>query len=149
MSGAERTHALEAWRAYFETSQLITAQLDASLREHSGLDLGDYNILLVLAEAPQHTLRMSVLARCVVFSVPRLSHRIGVLVGRGWVSKVPCPDDRRASNIVLTDPGREVFAQAARRHREDVRAVFDDVLSDEQVSALASAMIAMREAVVG
>ena len=67
------TRTMEAWRLYFETSQRVMAQLGAALKDDAGMDLADFNLVMVLAEAPQSTLRMTVLAEKIVFSVPRLS----------------------------------------------------------------------------
>lgn len=141
------TRTMEAWRLYFETSQRVMAQLGAALKEDAGMDLADYNLLMVLAEAPQRTLRMTVLADRIVFSVPRLSYRIGVLVDRGWVLKEACAEDRRAHNIVLTEAGAAALVAAGRDHRAQIRAVFDARLSAEDVDDLARIMAKIRPAV--
>ena len=138
---------MEIWRTYFETSQRVMARLQARLKEDAGMDASDYNLLMVLAEAPERTLQMSVLADRIVFSVPRLSYRIGVLVERGWVDKLPCADDRRAHNIVLTEDGARALMRAGRDHRREIHAVFDGVLNEEDMAALERVMGKMRAAV--
>lgn len=138
---------MESWRLYFETSQRVMAQLVAALKEDAGMDLADYNLLMVLAEAPARTLTMSVLAERIVFSVPRLSYRIGVLVERGWVLKQPCPDDGRAHNVILTDEGAAALIAAGRDHRQQIHEVFDAVLDADDIAALARVMGKMRAAV--
>ncbi len=138
---------MEAWRLYFETSQRVMAQLGTALKGDAGMDLADYNLLMVLAEAPDRTLTMSVLAERIVFSVPRLSYRIGVLVERGWVLKEPCPDDRRAHNIVLTDDGAGALVAAGRDHRQQIHRLFDAVLDADDIDALARIMGKMHAAV--
>ena len=143
--GEART--LEVWRTYLETSERVMTRLQAGLKADAGMDMADYNLLMVLAEAPERTLTMSVLADRIVFSVPRLSYRIGVLVERGWVDKLPCAEDKRAHNIVLTEDGARALMRAGRDHREQIRAVFDDVLDEDDIAALETVMEKMRAAV--
>ena len=143
------TRTMEAWRLYFETSQRLMAQLGAALKEDAGMDFADYNLLMVLAEAPGRTLRMTVLAEKIVFSVPRLSYRIGVLVDRGWVLKEACAKDRRAHNIILSEAGAAALVAAGRDHRAQIRAVFDSQLDADDIDDLARIMGKMRTAVDG
>lgn len=143
------TRTMEAWRLYFETSQRVMAQLGAALKDDAGMDLADFNLLMVLAEAPQRTLRMTVLAEKIVFSVPRLSYRIGVLVDRGWVLKEACAEDRRAHNIILAEAGATALVAAGRDHRAQIRAVFDSQLDADDIDDLARIMGKMRTAVEG
>lgn len=138
---------MEAWRLYFETSQRVMAQLGAALKDDAGMDFADYNLLMVLAEAPQRTLRMTVLAEKIVFSVPRLSYRIGVLVDRGWVLKESCTEDRRAHNIILTEAGTAALIAAGRDHRAQIHEVFDAQLDAEDIDDLARIMGKMRNAI--
>lgn len=141
--------ALDAWRLYFETSQRVAARLGAALKDDAGMDLPEYNLLLVLAEEPGRRLRMSVLADRLVFSVPRLSYRVGVLVERGWVRKEPCPDDGRAHDVTLTEDGFHALVRAGRGHRAQIRQVFDAVLDADDITALARIMGKISDAVHG
>ncbi|MGO1399266.1 MAG: MarR family winged helix-turn-helix transcriptional regulator [Brevibacterium yomogidense] len=141
------TRTMEAWRLYFETSQRVMARLGAALKDDAGMDFADYNLLMVLAEAPQRTLRMTVLAEKIVFSVPRLSYRIGVLVDRGWVLKEACAEDRRVHNIILTDAGAAALVAAGRDHRAQIHEVFDARLSTDDIDDLARIMAKIRPAV--
>lgn len=134
---------MAAWRTSFETAQRLRTVLDRQLKEATGSDLVDLNLLMTLAEAEGRRLTMSVLAERLVFSVPRLSYRIRAHTDRGWVEKVPCVADARAHEIVLTDAGLERFGELGALHREHVRAVFDRALPLEQMEQLAAAMEAI------
>jgi DNA-binding MarR family transcriptional regulator len=52
-----------AWRALARAVLVIPRVLDAELLESQGLNLTEYNVLMNLSEAPNHSLRMSELAR--------------------------------------------------------------------------------------
>ena len=83
--------AQNAWRTYFETSQRLRQALEVQLKDDAGLDVSDYNTLLLLWEAPERTLTMSALAKKLVFSPSRLNYRIKVLVDAGLVTKTGVP----------------------------------------------------------
>jgi DNA-binding MarR family transcriptional regulator len=144
---ATRTTAVkaDAWRAYFETTQLLTAELERRLKADSGMDFGDYNILLVLSEAPEHRLRLGGLARAIAFGPNRLTYRLDVLERRGWVRREPCQDDKRGLEAVLTEDGRRVFRKASLPHSRDVYDVFLDHLTDEQAQALLEVFQPLRD----
>jgi DNA-binding MarR family transcriptional regulator len=91
----------------------------------------------MLSEARGRTLRMTELARQTNATLPRLSHVVDRLEGRGLVERHPCPEDRRATNAQLTDAGWAKVREAAPGHVATVRHHVVDALSDEQIDQLA------------
>lgn len=126
----------DVWRRYFESSALLTDRLERSLREQTGLSLADYNVLLLLTEAPENTLRMGELARRLVFSPSRLTYLVKTLTDRGLVDRRDCAQDGRGKEAVLTDAGRSAFRRAAVLHGRDVDALFLDGLDDRDAAVL-------------
>src|SRR2546423_11139546 len=94
-----------AWRAFLSTAQLLMDQLDRELQRDAGMPHAYYEILVVLSEAPQRTLRMSELAARTLSSRSRLSHAVAKLEQHGWVTRRDCPTDRRGQLAELTDAG--------------------------------------------
>ena len=80
----------QAWRAHLAVSKLLTRQLDRDLHSF-GLSINDYEILVVLSEAPGHRLRMTDLADATAQSRSRLSHQITRMEGSGLVRRDSCP----------------------------------------------------------
>jgi len=124
------------WRAFLEASQRLNEQLDRELWQQAGMPLAYYQILAMLSEAPDHTLRMSDLAHRTWSSRSRLSHAVDRLEENGWVQRVRCPTDKRGSFAVLTDAGYAVLADIAPTHVDSVRRHLFDQLTPEQVDAL-------------
>ena len=127
-----------AWRAYLQASMQLFQQLDGELQRDAGLPLAYYQTLAMLSEAPERTLRMSVLAQRTWSSRSRLSHAVDRLAERGWVRRLSCPGDRRGAYAQLTDEGFAVLAAAAPSHVASVRRHLFDLLSAEEVAALAA-----------
>lgn len=134
MNLLDSQRVLQSWRMYFETAQAIAAALEEGLRAH-GSDLGEYNILVVLAEAPDQTLTASELASKVVFSLPRLTYRITQLSQAGLVTKTACPSDKRSSNITLTAAGMTRLLELGKYHHVDIQAVLSP-LTPEMIAQL-------------
>lgn len=126
----------QAWRAYFETTALLEARLEASLKAAAGLTLADYNILLALTEADGFRLRLGELAERVVFSPSRLTYRIRELQRRGLVERIADATDGRGASAQLTAAGRAAFRDAARTHARDVEAAMLAQLTDDEAAAL-------------
>jgi DNA-binding MarR family transcriptional regulator len=125
-----------AWLAWLGATELLMGTLDGQLQRDAGFPHAYYAILAQLSAAPDRTLRMSDLASVVNASPSRLSHAIGKLEDRGWVSRRPGPTDRRSTLATLTDEGFAVLERHAPGHVEAVRTALFDPLTPEQVGQL-------------
>jgi len=126
-----------AWRAFLQASMQLFQQLDGELQRDAGLPLAYYQILAMLSEAPDCTLRMGALADRTWSSRSRLSHAIDRLEERGWVRRLTCPGDKRGAYAQLTREGYDVLDAAAPSHVESVRRHLFDLLEVDEVSQLA------------
>ena len=129
-----------AWRTLIKSTYSLLATLDHELQTEHGLTLNDYEVLAILSESPEQSLRMTDLASALRISPSGMTRRIDGLVKRGWVGRAACPEDRRGSYAVLTDAGFEVLRAAAPTHVRGVRQHFIDQLSERQLSNLTAAL---------
>jgi DNA-binding MarR family transcriptional regulator len=132
LSSAEQ----RAWRAYLRAVQQVQAQLDRELERDAGMPFAYFQILVMLSEAPERSLRMRDLAECTWSSRSRVSHAIDRLEERGWVERVSSLSDRRGAFAWLTDAGFDVLSAAAVKHVRSVRRHLFDRLTPEQVQQL-------------
>jgi DNA-binding MarR family transcriptional regulator len=128
----------QVWRSYLLGSARLAERLDADLREF-GIDLGEYEILVTLSEAPERRVRMSELADAVHQSRSRLTHTVTRLENAGLVDRSNCPTDRRGVWAHLTDEGMELLELAAPSHVEAVRRNFVEAISEEDYAAVGRA----------
>ena len=133
-----------AWRALINVTSGVMATLDGELRAEHGLSLGEYEVLVLLSETPEHSLRMTDLARHLRLSPSGITRRIDGLVRGGLVERRQCPSDRRGSNAVLTAEGFRRLEAAAPTHVRGVRAHFVDQLSARQLANLEAALSVVR-----
>src|ERR1700712_1786840 len=132
-----------AWLRFVMLLELMPGVIDAQLRRDADLSHFEYFVLAMLSEAPGRVLRMTGLATMTNATLPRLSHVVSRLEERGYVERRPCPEDRRATNAVLTARGWDKVVQAAPGHAGHVRAQVVDALSREQLAELAEICDAM------
>ena len=126
----------EAWVRLVAVVELLPGVLDAQLRTAAGLTHFEYFVLAMLSEASEHTLRMTSLALRTNATLPRLSHVVRRLEDRGLIERFPCPEDGRATNARLTEPGWDAVVAAAPGHVSTVRRNVLDPLTREQVAQL-------------
>lgn len=134
---------LDTWIRFIAVVELLPGVLDSQLRRDSDLSHFEYLVLAMLSEAPGRTLRMTALATRTSATLPRLSHVISRLEGRGLVERATSAQDRRATNVRLTDGGWDVVVAAAPGHVENVRRHVIDALSRDQVHELGEIAEAM------
>jgi DNA-binding MarR family transcriptional regulator len=128
---------LAAWRGLLRAHSALVRELDVELRADHDLSLHEYEVLLVLAQAPEARMRMSDLAAAVLLSQSGLTRLVDRLAGAGSVERTRCEDDRRGLNAELTGAGRARLEAARPSHLADVRASFLDRFDDAELHVLA------------
>src|SRR6185312_7396999 len=127
---------LESWLSIVRLMTWLPWSIDQQLQRDSKLGMVEYQVLAMLSESPEHTMRMSSLAEVTNASLARLSHLVKRLEGRGLVRREPDPTDGRFTNAILTADGFQTLADAAPGHVVHVRSLVIDVLSPEQLRRL-------------
>lgn len=124
-----------AWRAYLLMRRRLESHIAGHLQRESGLSSPDYEVLVNLSEAPDGTMRAGELLDSTEWEKSRLSHHLTRMEKRGLVRRDQCADDRRSSNIVITEAGRDAIAHAAPRHAQHVRTWFVEAMSRDELEA--------------
>jgi DNA-binding MarR family transcriptional regulator len=131
---------MRAWQAFLAAGALLDRRLDQQLRQEAGLSHTQYEILVRLAAAPGGELRMSDLAGALYTSRSGLSYQVTRLEKAGLVRRGSWPGDVRGVVAVLTEAGRQRLARAAPGHVAAVRRLLIDVLTGEQLAAVADGL---------
>jgi DNA-binding MarR family transcriptional regulator len=127
---------LESWLSVVRLMSWLPWSIDQQLQRDSNLGMVEYQVLAMLSERPERTMRMSALAEVTNASLSRLSHLVKRLEGRGLVRREADPTDGRFTNAILTDKGFRTLAEAAPGHVAHVRSLVIDALSPEQLRRL-------------
>ncbi|MFC8527397.1 MarR family winged helix-turn-helix transcriptional regulator [Nocardia sp. NPDC057227] len=135
----------ELWRAYLDATRLLFRDLDRQLTTDAGIAFADYEILVLLAEAPDRRLRMSALADASSTSRSGITRAVTRLEHSGRVRRVDCESDRRGAWAELTDTGAAELAAASPGHVAAVRETLLDRIDPADIPALTRAFRAVRD----
>ena len=127
------------WRDFMTMSSQLSRELDRRLQADAGISHADYSVLIMVHGAADHQLRTGELAELLAWEKSRVSHQVARMEARGLVVRRECDTDGRGTWIAPTDEGRRVLQGAAANHTRTIRALFFDVLSDEQRVAFGDA----------
>jgi len=131
---------LAVWRGFLRTHSHLIRRLEQDLTAQQKIPLGSYDVLVQLAEAPGHRLRMSELAEAVLLSRSGLSRLVDRLQKDGLVLREPDPYDARGLFTVLTDKGRDTLRDAAQVHLAGVARLVIDRLTEPELRQLSELM---------
>ena len=122
-------HELAAWRGVLEVHARVTHQLDAQMHAEHGLSLSAYEVLMFLADAPEHRLRMSEIADRVLLSRSGCTRLVDRLADQGYVTRCAASNDGRGLYAELTEAGLTKITAARMTHHEGIRRFFLDRLT--------------------
>ena len=127
---------LDSWLSVVRLFTRLPWAIDAQLQRDADLSMIEYMALAMLSEAPDRTLRMSVLAEHTSTSLSRLSHMAKRLENRGYIRREPDPADGRFTNAILLPAGMAKLESAAPAHVAYVRRLVVDNISSERLRRL-------------
>lgn len=126
-----------AWGGFLYAYAVLTRRLDKELREEHGLSFASFEVLFLLACAPEQRMRLSDLAVAVLTNPTRISRLVESLREEGLVERKRSTQDRREYYAVLTEAGllrlREAYKTQLARVRQDFLRHFSDI----ELSAMA------------
>ena len=134
---AETSIELDAWKGFLRGHAAITRALNAELTATHGLTLNDYEVLLVLAHAPERRLRRVDLAQRLLLTASGITRLLEGLERAGFVRRAACDSDGRVVYAELTEEGHEQLRAAARSHLDGVHRLFGERFSDDELATLA------------
>ena len=94
----------------------ITARAIDQTQEATELTLVQWRVLVIASQTER--LRIGELAAHLGISIPSASRLVRRIEVQGLMTAVRAEDDRRATNIALTDAGRKMVDAVVRRRRE-------------------------------
>ena len=133
-----------AWESISTLLFRLPGPLENQLQRDSGLTLFEYMVISYLSMMPEHTARMSELARLTNSSLSRLSNVVTRCESRGWITRSPDPDDARYTVASLTGDGYQQVVDAAPGHVEAVRHYVIDPLTPAQLRTITAAVDRIR-----
>jgi DNA-binding MarR family transcriptional regulator len=129
---------MRAWLGFVTNASDLLRSIERDL-EPFGLDGGDYQLLAMLSDAPEHRMKMCDLAEILRLSRGGLTRRMEGVVSAKFVERVRDETDGRAAFAHLTPKGFAFLKKVAPHHVKSVRGQMIDLLSDSEIKALGTA----------
>ena len=128
---------LDAWGGLLRVHTVLYRELERRLVKSSGMPISTYDVLLRLSWAGRSGLRMSELATQLLMTTGGLTRLVDRLEGEGLISRTRTAHDLRGYEVRVTPAGRRAFRSANQRHLADIRELFLDHVTKEQLDVLA------------
>jgi DNA-binding MarR family transcriptional regulator len=125
---------MQAWRSFLRAHARLVRVLEAELVANHPVTLGGYDVLVQLAEAPGHRLRMAELADAVLLSRSGVTRLVDRLEVAGMVTRERYESDGRGVVAVITTKGLDTLREAARTHLAGVMRHFVEHFGPEELS---------------
>jgi DNA-binding MarR family transcriptional regulator len=132
--GADIT-STEAHASLIRTGQALLGELDRRIRLTAGVPQGAATALAVIDGAAEPLTPSQVSDRVVTASATMTS-TLDLLERRGWIRRVPNPDDRRSVLIEITPAGRATADQLLPGIRTLERSILSALTPDERTQLL-------------
>jgi len=129
---------LDAWRGLLRVHASVLKALDAEMEAAHGLPLTSYEVLIQLAAAPEHRMRMCDLADSVLLSRSGMSRLVDRLERDGLIERCACMHDARGAFACITRAGIELLEQARPTHVAGIRRRFLSQFSEQELRELAA-----------
>ncbi len=127
---------IDTWHAVLGATRKLFSQVDRDLISQAGIPLFYHQILVHLAGAPEHSLRMNELSEATQSIPSSISHAISRLEEDGLVVRTHCPQDRRGWFAVLTELGSDRLAESNGALSRSLRRHLFDLLNEKQIVEL-------------
>ena len=127
---------LDSWLSVVRLMTWLPWSIDQQLQRDSKLGMVDYQVLAMLSESPQRTMRLSSLAEVTNASLSRLSRWSHASRSGDWSAGSPMRQTGGSPKQFSAEEGLQTLAEAAPRHVAHVRSLVIDVLSPEQLRRL-------------
>ena len=114
-----------------EAQSALGRQLGRSLEQECGLSHSAFEALLRVSRSQDGQVSMSALAQQVALTTGGITRLLDRLIDAGYVTRIPCPTDRRVQFAALTAAGKQKLEHAAGLHSRNLRQVFDGFSKSE------------------
>jgi DNA-binding MarR family transcriptional regulator len=116
---------LRLWLRLLKVSRMVSNEIREKLRVEHATTLPRFDVLAALFRSEQG-MKMSELSGVLQVSNGNVTGIVDRLAVEGHLVRVPVAGDRRAIRVMLTEAGRDYFAQLAEQHEQWI----DNLLSE-------------------
>lgn len=139
----------ETWARMWSCHMQLPCVLDATLKRDADVTYFEFQAMLKISENPNASRRMSDLSEATSMSLSHLSRVVTRLEKKGFVARIPDPNDGRATFAALTPAGQRAVQAGHPGYLAELRRIFFDNLSDDELEVFSTALSRINSALAG
>lgn len=139
----------ETWARMWSCHMQLPCVLDATLKRDADVTYFEFQAMLKISENPNASRRMTDLSEATSMSLSHLSRVITRLEKKGFVARIPDPNDGRATFAALTPAGQRAVQAGHPGYIAELRRIFFDNLSDDELEVFSTALSRINSALAG
>ena len=137
LSGAK---AVQLWEGISRAHTSMTVAIEKEMLPKTGINLGWYEVLAHLHQAPNAMLRFQDLARIEGITDSGASRRLDQMIKAGLIDRKTCPTDRRGVNAHMTKKGKVAYERAHAVFLQSVERNIASHLQPDEADAMHQAL---------
>ena len=130
----------EVWHRLLQVSSRLLHELDEALDAAERISISEFDVLITLDNAPARQLRMTDLARATMLSSGGMTRLASRLEHRGFLRRIPDPDDARAFHATLTREGKRKLTRARTTHDNVLKRMIAPHLTAQELQTVTLAL---------
>jgi DNA-binding MarR family transcriptional regulator len=142
---ARLSSTTELWQDFLAAHRTIIERLSAQMMADHSLPLEWFDVLIHLADVPDHRLRQKELKDRLLLSESGVSRMLVRIEKTGFVTRTQADDDRRGVEIALTAKGKQALTEALESHLTLVAELFTERLTASDRAALRRALAKLED----
>ena len=130
----------ETWAAMWQCHMELPTGLDSQLKRNANVTYFEFQAMLKISESPTASRRMTDLSDATSMSLSHLSRVITRLEKKGFIARIPDPNDGRATFAALTPAGQRAVSAGYPGYVAEIRRIIFDNLSADELEVFSSAL---------
>ena len=132
--------SLDAWRGMLNAHAEVVARLAREMKAEIGIPLTWYEVLLILFESPDGSMRMHKLAEARLLSRSAATRLVDRMLKAGLVERAGAASDGRGTTVRMSADGEALLRRAGRVHLDGISRHFGDLIEEDEAAVIASVM---------
>lgn len=139
----------DTWARMWSCQMQLPCALESQLKRDPGVTYFEFQAMLKISETPSASRRMTDLSEAAAMSLSHLSRVITRLEKKGFVTRIPDPNDGRATFAALTPAGQRAVSAGLPGYVSELRRILFDNLTESELEVFSSALSRINSALDG
>lgn len=139
----------DTWARMWACHMQLPAALEAQLKRDAGVTYFEFLAMLKISESSNASRRMTDLSGATTMSLSHLSRVVTRLEKKGFIARIPDPNDGRATFAALTPAGQRTVSAGYPGYVSELRRIFFDNLTEDELAMFSTALARINSALSG